>query len=108
MPSGVGFGPMGMNEKMKTNTRKTKDAILIGNPARPSLNFEGRSGSPRTRLRVMQAMDTIYDARMAAVESDAMFISATEEPRLISERRQDTANERQMALMGTSHLGATC
>jgi hypothetical protein len=94
IPAGVGFGPIGMKENVKTKTRKTRDAMLIGRPARPSLNFEGRSGSPRILLSVMQAMDTMYDARIAAVESDAMFMRATEEPRLISDSRQDTANER--------------
>lgn len=81
------------------------DAILIGSPARPSLNFEGRSGSPRIRLRVIQEIDTMYDARIAAVDKDAIFIRAAEEPRLINERRQDTTNERHIELMGTSHVG---
>lgn len=44
---------------------------------------------------------------MAAVESEAMFIRATDEPRLMRERRQETPKARQMALMGTSNLGET-
>lgn len=105
MPAGVGFGPIGIKENTKTNVRKMIDAILIGSPARPSLNFEGRSGSPRMRLRVIQEIDTMYDARIAAVDKDAIFIRAAEEPRLINERRQDTTNERHIELMGTSHVG---
>lgn len=94
IPAGVGFGPIGIKENTNTNVRKIIDTMLTSRPARPSLNFEGRSGSPRMRFRAMHDIDTIYDARIAAVDNDAIFIRATEEPRLISERRQDTANER--------------
>jgi hypothetical protein len=41
------------------------------------------------------------------VVRELMFWSATEEPRLISERRQETAQERQIAGMGTCHIGDT-
>jgi hypothetical protein len=44
---------------------------------------------------------------IAHVERDAMFKSAADEPRLMSESRHDTAKERQMALIGTFHFGGT-
>jgi hypothetical protein len=73
MPAAFGFGPIGMNEKMKTKTRKTIDAMLMGRPALPKSNLDGRSGSPRIRFSVMHEMETIYEAKMAAVESEAIF-----------------------------------
>lgn len=44
---------------------------------------------------------------MAAVDREAMFNRATEEPRLMRERRQETPKERQIAFIGTSNLGET-
>jgi hypothetical protein len=66
IPAGVGFGPIGKKEKMKMKTRKTIDAMLIGSPARPSLNFDGSSGSPRIRLSAMQEMETLMWRGMSA------------------------------------------
>jgi hypothetical protein len=43
----------------------------------------------------------------ALVVSELMFWSATVEPRFMRERRQDTAQEKQMAGMGTCHFGDT-
>jgi hypothetical protein len=49
----------------------------------------------------------MYEAMIAAVDKEAMFINATDEPKLMSERRHETPKERQMALIGTSNLGET-
>lgn len=107
MPAGVGFGPIGKNDRTKTNTKNIIETILTGRPARPRLNFDGSSGSPRILFNAMHDMDTMYDAIMAPVESEAMFMRATDDPRLIRERRHDTPNARQIALMGTFHFGGT-
>lgn len=107
MPAAVGLGPIGQNEKKNTNTRNTMEMMFSGRPARPRLNFDGSNGSPRMRLSAMQDILTIYDAMIAQVESEAIFRSAAEEPRLMSESRHDTAKERHMALIGTFHFGGT-
>jgi hypothetical protein len=98
---------MGKKEKTKIKTRKIMDTMLRGRPARPRLNLDGSKGSPRIRFNVMQEMETMYEAMMAAVEREAMFKSAAEEPRLMRESRQDTPKARQMAFIGTSNLGWT-
>lgn len=107
IPSGVGFGPIGKNERTKITQRKTIEMMFRGSPARPSLNLEGRSGSPRMRFKAMQEIETIYDAIIAAVDKDAMLMRAAEDPRLMRERRHETPNARQIALIGTSNLGDT-
>lgn len=59
MLAGVGFGPIGMKENTNTKHRKMMETTLMGSPNFPSRNFEGRRGSPRIRLSVMQDIDTI-------------------------------------------------
>lgn len=107
IPAAVGFGPMGKNDSTKTKTKKMIEAMLIGRPARPRLNFDSNKGSPRILFNVIHDMDTMYEAIMAPVDKEAMFMSATDDPRLIKERRHDTPNARQIALMGTFHFGGT-
>ena len=83
------------------------EMMLSGRPARPSLKFEGRRGSPRSRFKAMQEMETMYEAIIAAVEREAMFMRAVVDPRFMRERRQEVAKAKQMALMGTSYFGET-
>lgn len=75
MLAAFGFGPMGMNEKINTKIRKMMDTILMGSPAFPRSNLEGSSGSPRMRFKVIHEIETIYEAKMAAVEREAIFCS---------------------------------
>lgn len=59
MAAVVGFGPPGKNENTKMKTRNMIEIMLMGRPARPSLNFDGKRGSPRMRLRAMQEIETM-------------------------------------------------
>lgn len=77
---GGGFGMEGKNANTYTIAQKKSEAILIGRPSLPSLNFDGRSGSPRRRLKVIVPMETIYEVRRETVPIDMMMLNATTEP----------------------------
>lgn len=81
--------------------------MFKGSPARPRLNFDGSSVSPRMRLSAMHEIETIYKAIIAAVDNEAMLRRAIDDPKLISKSKQETPKAKYTALIGTSNLGET-
>src|SRR5271168_5354780 len=106
--AGVGFTFPGKKLRTKTTTRKMILAPLRSRPkVRPRLNLDGRSGTLRQRLIMMQLMDTMSEERMATRESEVMFSGAILEPMLIKDSRQETMKETMIEFKGTSQPGRT-
>ena len=54
-------------------------------PKDPRLHLRGKNGSLRTRLMIMQLIDTMYELSNAPVPSEVIMFKATALPRLIKE-----------------------
>jgi hypothetical protein len=92
---------------MKARIRKLKAMPLTKRPHLPRLNFEGRSGSPRIRLSIMQEITTIYDETRPSWPRDVITLNAIEDPIIIRDRSVVNRRVTRTALTGTSIPGRT-
>lgn len=109
---------------MKTTARKASDAMLIGNPSFPRLNFEGNMAWPERRLQTKQPMQTVYETMRTPFVKDTRLLKATTgksisealvsvsdvlpvDTTLMSESRHEMTVDAITAFRGTSRVGLT-
>lgn len=88
-----------LNTKMTIKTRIEIESMTGVNF--PMLQRAGGRGWSLHRRRRTQLIEMMYDDRRAAVPRDIMALKATDEPMLISERRDTMIRLRNKALSGT-------
>lgn len=103
MVSGVGLLYIGKKERTIKAKTIANEKMLIASPYFPKLNTAGGNGAPVQRLQIIQPRQPRYAVSSAEVESDIMALSATEDPRLMSDRRQEITHVVIRALSGTSN-----
>lgn len=106
--SGVTGVDNGQNAKKPTGKRKIKAAILIAKPYLPSVHLRAGSFVPYKRRHTMQLIVMKYEMRSDTPPSELMALRATEDPKLMQERRHVTTKETRTARTGRFHPGVTC
>lgn len=82
-----GSGVLGKNDMTKSNEMKRTERMLIGSPAAPGENREGRKGSFLRRFSVTQEIETMYDDSSAPTPRDVIMLKATVDPMLMRESK---------------------
>jgi hypothetical protein len=107
MASAVGCGAAGKKRNVKARIRKPRAIPLTKRPNLPRLKREGRSGSPRIRLSIMQQIATIYDETRPSTPKDVITLNAIEDPIITRDRSVVNRSVTKIALTGTSIPGRT-
>lgn len=97
----------GQNSKNHNANRGSTAIIFMSNPYLPNDHLHGGSGSPYRRRHIIQPIVTMYDVRIATLPSELMALRATEEPKLMHARSEETTKETATAWIGIFHLDST-
>ena len=103
----VGLGLPGINASTKMTMRNASEAMLMGNPQRPSLSLDGKSSRCVYRRQIMQPIETMQLDRSPVVAREVIEFNATGDPMLMSASKPETTKVVRMALTGTSHPAGT-
>ena len=83
------------------------ETLSTNGVALPMLHRVGGSGCPLHRLSRTQLIEMMYEKSRAAVPRDMIALKATDEPMLMSARRDTITKLMQRALSGTVNVGFT-
>lgn len=102
--SGVTSLVKGKKLNVKTMARNRIDTVSTNGENFPMLQRAGGNGCFFQRLIRTHVMEMMYDVSSAAVPNDMMALKATDEPILMSERRETITRLTQRAFSGTVNL----
>lgn len=103
--STVGLVVRGKKQNTKMISRLSSAPVSTVDDHWPRLQRAGGSVSPRHRFQRTHPVEAMYELSNDAVPSDMIALNATEEPRLISDKRLTMTRLVQSAFNGTKNRG---